>query len=243
MLASALALKGLPHAIDSFALAPTTFIAAGPRRYGLLVASRFPIEPLPPSAFDVPWPERVLSAHVISPRGPIELHTTHVPPGSSNGWIKIETLVGVYNGLARSSPLPRILCGDFNLPQAERSADEIVTWAQRVRTNGQIVCRARVRGGLGASWDAAERNIVIGLAAYDLLDVFRALHGYETHGFSWVLRRRLWCVPRRFDHIFASASLHPRSCVYLHNLRQRGLSDHAAIEATFDVRDCRLVAR
>ncbi len=233
VLASALALKGLPHAINSFALAPPGFIAAGPRRYGLLIASRFPLDPLPLGTFDLPWPERVLSVRVLTPGGPTELYTTHIPPGSSNGWIKVEMLTGLYKGLARLSAVPRILCGDFNLPQAECTNAEIVTWAQRIRPNGQIVCRARVRGGPGPSWDAAERNVIIGLAAYDLLDVFRALHGNKTQAFSWVLRRGRKSVPRRFDHIFASARLRPTSCLYIHAVRQRGLSDHAAIEVVF----------
>ena len=128
--------------------------------------------------------------------------------------------------------VPRILCGDFNLPQAEGPGGLVVTWAQRVRTDGTITRCGSVRGGPGETWDAAERNIALGLAMYDLQDVFRALHGYEVSAFSWLLRRRTRSVPRRFDHIFASVSLRPRACVYLHNVRQCGLSDHAAIEAT-----------
>jgi endonuclease/exonuclease/phosphatase family metal-dependent hydrolase len=51
-----LADRGLIHQADSFELAPCPTILTGPRRYGLLIASRFPIHPWEPGRFDVPWP-------------------------------------------------------------------------------------------------------------------------------------------------------------------------------------------
>ena len=50
---------GLPHAIDSFAVAPS-WEAKGPRRYGLMIAARFPLAPSP-TGVSVCWPERLLS--------------------------------------------------------------------------------------------------------------------------------------------------------------------------------------
>ena len=44
LLRLALPAAGLPHVVDSFAGSPP-WTAVGPRRYGLLIASRFPLEP------------------------------------------------------------------------------------------------------------------------------------------------------------------------------------------------------
>ncbi len=61
--------------------------------------------------------------------GEIELHAAYIPPGSSHGWLKIDTLEGIFRRLAQPSTRPRILCGDFNTPQAERADGRIITWA------------------------------------------------------------------------------------------------------------------
>jgi hypothetical protein len=60
------------------------------------------------------------------------MHTTHIPPGVTNGWTKIEMLAGVYRELAHPSVIPRMLCGDFNTPQLELPTGEVMTWGQRI---------------------------------------------------------------------------------------------------------------
>ena len=89
----------------------------------------------------------------------------------------------------------------------------------------------RKRGGSATRWDAAERNILTGLAPFGFRDAFRSLHGYSIDAGSWVLRRGDRVVRRRFDHIFVSAELRVAQCQYLHEWREAGLSDHAPIEA------------
>src|SRR5262245_7158519 len=91
-----LAHGGLPYSVESFALqsAPPQIIRR--RQYGEVLASRWPLSPLPPTAFPVPWPERILSALLESPWGTIEVHTTGIPPGVSNGWLKVDMLEGIY---------------------------------------------------------------------------------------------------------------------------------------------------
>ncbi len=93
--------------------------------------------------------------------------------------------------------------------------------------------KRRIRGGPGERWDAAERSILTGLAAHDLADVFRQLHGYGVSEFSWRLKRHGEFTDRRFDHVFASAALHPIECRYVHDWREAGLSDHSALEVEF----------
>jgi exonuclease III len=102
-----------------------------------------------------------------------------------------------------------------------------------VRGDGSAVLWRRWRGGTGARWDAGERSVLDGLARFDLADVFRTLHGYEREEYSWYAKRNGVFRGRRFDHVFASASLEPISCTYLHALRESGLSDHSPIEAVF----------
>ena len=237
LLRAALSEGGLPQIVDSFTLAPPDFTATGPRRYGQLTASRYPLRAEQPGRFVVPWPERVLSARLEVGALRIELHNTHVPPGATNGWIKIDVLDGIWNALAVPSTEPRILCGDFNTPQAELMTGEVVTWGQRLSPNGGWrIVRTRWRRP-GRDWDLGERRVLTGLGDHDLADVYRALHGYEVSESSWFVRRSGRETGRRFDHVFASRSLVPLTCRYLHALRQSGLSDHAPIEVTFGIPD------
>ena len=71
---------GLAHVVDSFSLVPDHSRLTGPRQYGEIIASRWPLRALPPAHAAPPWPERLLSAILASPVGAIEVHTTHIPP-------------------------------------------------------------------------------------------------------------------------------------------------------------------
>ena len=103
---------GLPHIEESVHLAEEHG-----RKYGELIASRWPLQRIPSIEPETLFPERVLSAFTSSPWGEIELHTVHIVPGSSNGWKKIEMFEGIHRRLACQSDIPRILCGDFNWVQ------------------------------------------------------------------------------------------------------------------------------
>lgn len=89
--------EGFSYTTDSFELYPDLSGLADWRpKHALLIASRFPVRPLQPYAFDVPWPDRILSAEIDSPLGNKELHTTHIPNGTDFRWKKVETLEGLY---------------------------------------------------------------------------------------------------------------------------------------------------
>jgi len=177
----------------------------------------------------VAWPERILSARVMVTTRQVGIQTAHIPPGVSNGWIKAETLEGIYKRLKRRSTVPRVRCGDFNTPQEEGADGIIVTWAHRRRPDGCWVLRPR----RGLRWDAAERNFLQRLAAFDLPDVFQAIHGYGVRGFSWITKKGQNRVRRRCDHVFASRRLKPIAIAYLDRPRRKGLSDHAPVEVDF----------
>jgi len=233
--------SGLVYSTDSFSLARDTEILTGPRRYWQLIASRWPLAALPPVQFPVPWPERVLSVEVQSPWGPVEVHTTHIPPGVSNGWTKIEMLEGIHRRLARESEKHRILCGDFNAPQGETEDGYTITFGQEVLPDGSVVTEGSWEDPVGrldtmARWDSGERGVLHGLSQFDLTDVYRLVNGYEAQEYSWYWKGRGRSVGRRFDHVFASGRLRPRGCQYIHTVRKEGLSDHSAIEAESEPR-------
>jgi len=162
-------------------------------------------------------------------------------PGVSNGWTKIEMLEGIHRRLARESEKHRILCGDFNAPQGETEDGYTITFGQEVLPDGSVVTEGSWEDPVGrldtmARWDSGERGVLHGLSQFDLTELVfdpnfeakwqRALDKLGGKG----------SVGRRFDHVFASGSLRPRGCQYIHTVRKEGLSDHSAIEAEFEPR-------
>lgn len=212
---------GCDHLADSAA----ELSAAGPegsdyrRRYFSLIASRWPLRRLPGLA--LAYPERYLACDVVQGGADFEFHVAHLPPGSSRGLIKVEMFEALFRRLAGPAGRPRILCGDFNTPRFESADGTVGFWGLRHRPHTE-------------RWDAAERSVILGLAEHDLQDVFRALNGYGAQEASWILKRGDQRFSRRYDHIFASRALRAGRCVYLHDWRTTGLSDHSAMEADFD---------
>jgi exonuclease III len=197
---------------------------------GVLIASRFPLRE-PQTRIDSPWAEKTLSTLISLPETLLELHTVHVPPGSSNKWVKVEVLEAVFKALAQTAPSPRVLTGDFNTPQAELKDGTVVTWAQRLGSDGRPRDRKSIRGGPASRWDDAERNVLTGLGTWGIKDAFRSVHGYGQDAKSWVYRGRLH---RRFDHVLASEELKIQSAEYLVEPVNTGLSDHSPLEVVFE---------
>ena len=156
----ALNANGFPFVLHSCTreLAPDD---CGARAYGELIASRWPMHRIADEDCGMPWPERLLSAVIDAPCGAVELHTAYIPPGSSNGWTKVETFEGIYRRLARPSALPRILCGDFNTPQIERADGRVVTWGECIGDDDAI----KVDHESDGRWDQAERSVPCSRAA------------------------------------------------------------------------------
>lgn len=234
---SALGRAGFPHVADGFDGGGPF---AGRRAAGVLVASRWEYAAMPEAraACDLPWPERLLSLVIDAPCGPIAFHTVYVPVGFPNRDydVRIRTLEGLASGLARETDTHRILCGDFNLPQHETADGEVITFGQTRRTNGAFAIT-------NEAMHASERAVLLGLAAFDLTDVYRALHGYTRQEFSWY--HPVSNNGFRLDHVLASRFLQPQACRYLDDFRTVAperftghtftkLSDHAAMEVDFD---------
>jgi exonuclease III len=214
---AALATVGLPSLACTLGAADPARAPAGPRRTGVLLAARAPLEPLA-GLLPVPWPETALAARVDG----IEVHTVHVP-NAANGAIKPQTLAAVRVGLAERTG-PRVLCGDLNTPRRELADGTVWSFARD--------SQGRLRPERAGFWDAAETGVVPGLRDLGFRDAFRALHGYAERSPSWTWRRISghgggW----RLDHVFCSAELEPVACRYHHDWRDDGLSDHSALEA------------
>lgn len=202
------------------------------RSYGVLIASRFPVKETKQAT--TPWREKTLSTAVQVDDQWIDVHTAYIPPGSSNGWVKIETIEGIVVRVLQPSQNSKILCGDFNCPQLELEDGTIITWGQKVHKDGSVRIPKRWRGDDGSRWDNAERSLFTILADNGISDVYRLLNGYSGNGFSWAMKRKGNEFLRRYDHVFASRELKPILCDYLHEPRLNGLSDHAAILVEFD---------
>jgi exonuclease III len=217
---AALRTIGLAHVACTLRDADPERAPAGPRRTGVLLAGREPLEPLA-GLLPVPWPETALAARAAG----IEVHVVHVP-NAANGEIKPQTLAAVRAGLAERAG-PRVLCGDLNTPRREHPDGTVWSFARD--------SRGRLRPERAGFWDAAETGVVPGLRELGFSDAFRALHGYGERSPSWTFGRIAghgggW----RLDHLFCSAELEPVACRYHHAWRDDGLSDHSALEA--DVR-------
>ncbi|WP_217912763.1 endonuclease/exonuclease/phosphatase family protein [Miltoncostaea marina] len=191
----------------------------GARRLGALAAARGHVRD-PAGAPTAPWPERLAGVVAEGPSGPLEAWSAYVPQ-AANGWVKVETLEALAALLVRPGAPPRLLGGDLNTPRAESAEGEITTFAQRRRGAAPIP-------GRGPRWDLAERRILTGLAP-EVVDAFRALHGYGVRARSWVYPSGMGGY--RLDHLLLSRELTATAVAYRHDWREEGLSDHAALVA------------
>jgi exodeoxyribonuclease-3 len=129
-------------------------VPAGPRRTGVLLAARAPLEGV--GALPVPWPESALAARADG----IEFHVVHVP-NAANGAIKPRTLAAVRAGLAERGG-PRVLCGDLNTPRREHPDGSVWSFAR----DG----RGRLREARAGFWDESELGVVPGLRDHSALN-------------------------------------------------------------------------
>lgn len=211
---------GLPQVLASLDDAEPGRQPASRRQTGVLIAARTRWRPA--TRLVPPWPETAIGG--LS--GAIEVHCVHVP-NAANGWIKVQTLEAIRAGLMDAPARPRLLCGDLNTPRRELPDGTVLSFARD--SSGKL------RPERGERWDAGELGVVPGLRDIGYVDVFRALHGYSRREPSWTWQRRAghrggW----RLDHVFASRDLRPLRCSYHHDWRDRGLSDHSALEADLE---------
>jgi len=220
--------------LSSFDLVEDKSILVNKRKYGQLVISKEPIKFISDQCTEIPFPERLLSCFIEA--SGIEIHTTHVPPGSSNGVIKVEHFEGVFSYLSKRMEKTRILTGDFNSPKLELDTGEIITWGQKIGASGRprISVNSKWKHECtGERWDLAERNIIENHKALGLQDAFRTKNGYENTSGSWFTNMG---QGRRYDHIFSSVNLSVNDAFYDHAPREEKLSDHSPLIVELSIR-------
>ena len=215
--------------LSSFDTVTDQSILKGKRKFGQLIISKKPISYLKEKCDQIPYPERVLSGLIND--SDIEVHTTHVPPGSSNGVIKVEHFEGLFNYLSKRVHNKRILTGDFNSPKQEFETGEVITWGQKISPSGKVRISVNPKWKhecTGERWDSAERNIIQNHSEVGLIDVFRSSNGYSDKSASWFTRQGMG---RRYDHIFCSDDFDVRGSYYDQQPRLNNSSDHSPLIA------------
>ena len=220
--------------LSSFDLVEDKSILVRNRKYGQIIISKQPIKFIPEQCKEIPFPERLLSGFIAS--NGTEIHTTHVPPGSSNGVIKVEHFEGLFSYLSKRKDKNMILTGDFNSPKLELDTGEIITWGQKIGASGKTRISVNPKWKHqcnGERWDSAERNIIENHKALGLQDAFRITNGFKDTSGSWVTNKG---QGRRYDHIFPSENLIVNSAFYNHEPREEKLSDHSPLIAELSIR-------
>ena len=211
-------------------------VLVGPRKLGVLVATNFKTVLRDINEFKLPWRERILNLDIYTGTKKFNFNSAYIPPGSSNGWIKIETLEGIFNGLNKKIDEPKILCGDFNIPQAETFKGQLITFAQKIKQKGKPKLKKSFRGGSGSRWDLAERNLFENLKTLGIQDAFRKVNGFKKEDYSFeIIRKGKVVSRRRFDHFFTSDDINIIKIEYLHSFRLEKLSDHSPIMIDFEL--------
>jgi endonuclease/exonuclease/phosphatase family metal-dependent hydrolase len=176
----------------------------------------------------LPWSERHLACIVILDGMEVEVRNVHAPLSQKPEQVKVRTLEAVFAAVTRDDNVPRVVAGDLNTPRYEARTGEVLTFA-RTRSG-------RLRPAYGERHDRAELALIAELPARGWRDAFRALHGYERRDRSWMSTVG---YGYRLDHLIVSPQLEPVACDYLHEWRERGLSDHSPMWA--EIRPSRLV--
>ena len=223
---------GYNNIVSSFDLCDDVSLLRRKRKYGQIIASKLELTPDKPSDFTIPFIERVLTVNLVFNGNKVKIHTTHAPPGSTNGIVKINHFKGIYDYFSKSKDDIHILSGDFNTPKYEHKELGLITWGQNLLKNNEVVfSRAKESDECSAEeWDDAERKIMLGLPSIGLKDVYRELYTYDTEDYSWIFKRKGKIISkRRYDHIFASTQFNYISAEYVHTPLETRISDHSAL--------------
>jgi endonuclease/exonuclease/phosphatase family metal-dependent hydrolase len=193
------------------------------RRLGVVTGTRWPATPV--ALPRPPWPERLLSVTVRAPTA-FELHNLHSPISQKPDRVKLRTHRALRAGIEQRLGLPQIAAGDFNTPRREHP--DGTTWSF-ARTSG-----GKLRIDRGQEWEDSELAVLRGIEKEGVRDLFRELHGYDRREISWTYPRGRGGY--RLDHVVASGHFIPVSCVYLHEAREAGLSDHSPLACEIELR-------
>lgn len=221
-----LADAGWPHAMYS------GVPGSADKRYGNVLASRWPRAADTPWSPAPPWPQSLLGAMVETPAGKVRVVVAHIPNGSGNGWRKVETLEALSAGL--SDDVSTVVCGDFNEPRAFLR-DAVRSFGERRRADGTWTRDGMKRGVCGRRferrrWCDAVDALLGPNAAHGLQLAWRRV-GWGAAPVTHRVRGRERC----FDHIVVSPRLRVDAFGSDDSVLGTRVSDHAIVWADVEV--------
>jgi len=202
------------------------------KRYGNLIASKWPMTPHPLSETELlRWPQLVASATIHHPAGAFALINVHVPNASGNGWAKVDTIDFLHGLLMSLHGTPCILVGDFNEPQYAIQDDRVVTFAEEPMPGGGWEVGRLWKGRALSEWDASVRWLFEAEDAHGLRLAYWQVEKPGSLEPTHISRGN----PRWMDHAFVSPEFAVRGFRYEHGVREElDLSDHSALLMELD---------
>lgn len=209
-------------------------VGSATKRYGNLIASRFPLEQDETDwAPGVPWRQSLLRVTVEGPEGKFVVIGAHIPNGSGNGWRKIETFEALARSIDTNMPMPpTLLAGDFNEPQAVLADGTVIPFTMKKGSDDRWSSEGRKTGKCGRTfpkqrWVDGVRSILGSTPSVDLTHVARVTHGSA----AWHVTHQVRGKDRFFDHILVSSHWTVLDAGFDDDVRIDGTSDHSLVWA------------
>lgn len=181
---------------------------------GAAIATRFPARQLTGLFNHGQYAGAIVSAEIASTQGAIDLHAVYARPDSGRhptAWVKPAILGSIPRGIA-DRPLPQIIAGDFNAPQAETETGKWISFAHEFsKPRGLFYRPARkLHMDLHDFKDAAESAMAY--PRQDMRCAFRVAGSPNSPRTSW--RHTSGSEKYRLDHIIASEGVMPTKVWY-----------------------------
>jgi len=219
----------LTENLREIGLAHAVFGDPEPKKYGNMVLSRWSLTRMP--AWEtMPWPQPVLRCRVEHPDRPFDAISVHIPNGSANGWLKIETFEALAGEL-ESLEFPFLVGGDFNEPRTVLDDGTVIPFTMKQRDDGTWHADGHLKRAHGKfpreRWVAGVRLLLGYDPVAGVRHAAREVHGPATFWATHETRSS----QRFFDHILVSPEFGVEDASMVGGSRVRGVSDHAAVRA------------
>jgi exonuclease III len=202
---------------------------ASSSRLGAAIATRLPAKQLTGLFDHGQYAGAIVSAEIASTRGDFDLHSVYARPDSGRTpttWMKPAILDSIPRNVV-GRPLPQIVAGDFNAPQAETAAGDWISFAHEFsKARDQLYRPVRkTHMDLHDFKDAAES--AMSRPREDMRCAFRVAGLPDSPRTSW--RHSSGSEKYRLDHIIASEAVMPTRVWYTDDFPAGG--DHRAMIA------------
>ncbi len=208
-------------------------------RHGNLVASRFPLT-LDESdwAPGLPWKQSLIRVIASCDETEVVIIGAHIPNGSGNGWVKIETFEALADALDPNVHTgPTVVMGDFNEPRLIMEDGTVIPFAMKATKDGHWSSNGNMRGKCGRRfprqrWIDGVRSILGREPAVDLMHAVRATDGPA----AWHTTHEVLGKSRFFDHVLVSSHWNVVETGFDDDVRLQGTSDHSLVWADLKIK-------